>query len=619
MCGIAGIVSKAEYGKIVPQLKAAIDCLARRGPDGEGLWYAPVNPDSLNVGLAHRRLAIIDLRSEADQPMHAYGLTCIFNGEIYNYLEIKAELEALGYTFRTSSDTEVLMAAYRHWGADCLSRFNGMWAFAIYDANARTLFCARDRFGIKPFYQVQLEDRGWAFASEIPALLAIMPSKPTVNQAILADYLVLGLEEHTNDTFYEGITKLPAGHHLTVNLQNGDRTLGRWYAPSPASGISSLSSIERERLFEETLHASIVLRMRADVQVGTCLSGGLDSSTITALAAPLYSAKAGAPFLAVTAGSSDPKNDETALAALVVTHTQARHIVTRPTEADFRAALDEVICAQAEPFGSPSIYMQHFVFKAARAQNCPVMLDGQGGDETLLGYERYLPTYLRGMPWWKVPGAWRELARRTRLNLRQVIAYQVYFTNPSVRLTHQKRRWDFLKPELLERVSASENGGGFATLDALASAQGNALKLQTLELTQTQLPHLLRYEDRTSMTHAIESRLPFLDYRLVELSLGLPLNDKIERGWTKAILRKVAARHLPNAIAYRTNKFGFEAPVRQWLGPEESFRELLGVSPFVQSLLANSNGQVPAGLDTTAKWRLVNLARWAVGESKLTL
>jgi asparagine synthase (glutamine-hydrolysing) len=552
-------------------------------------------------------LAIIDLHASADQPMHAHGLTCVFNGEIYNYLEIKAELEALGYAFQTASDTEVLMAAYRHWGADCLARFNGMWAFAIYDANAQTLFCARDRFGVKPFYQVEMADGGWAFASEIPALLALLPTKPPVNQSILADYLVLGLEEHTDDTFYEGITKLPAGHHLTINLRNGAHSLARWYAPKPANGISSLSTIERERLFEETLQASIALRLRADVQVGTCLSGGLDSSAITALAAPLYSAKAGAPFLAVTAGFSDPNNDETTLAALVATHTHARHVVTRPTEADFRAALDEVIRAQAEPFGSPSVYMQHFVFKAARAQGCPVMLDGQGGDETLLGYERYLPTYLRGLAWWKIPGAWRALSRRTRLNWRQVMAYHVYFTNPGVRMTHQKRRWDFLKPELLEQVS----GQGFATLEALASAQGNPLRLQTLELTQTQLPHLLRYEDRSSMTHAIESRLPFLDYRLVELSLALPLEDKIQNGWTKSVLRKVAARHLPQSIAYRTNKFGFEAPVRHWLGREESFRELLGESPFVQSLLADSKGQVPAGLDTTAKWRLVNLARWA--------
>jgi asparagine synthase (glutamine-hydrolysing) len=587
MCGISGIIARNTNISPEAEVRTMNDAIAHRGPDGEGFYAYK------NVALGHRRLAILDLSDLGEQPMHwGEKYTIVFNGEIYNYIEVREELVKEGYKFRSECDTEVILAAYDFWGQACVSRFNGMWAFAIIDKVSGVLFCSRDRFGIKPFYYTVSDDR-FSFGSEIRQLLG---KEPVLNLPVALDYLIAGIEEASDETFFQGIVKLTPGHNLIFDLSANDFRIERYYE-LPESSKASATIEDYIALLEE----SVKLRMRSDVRVGTCLSGGLDSSTVAALASRNYGYQD--KFYAIHARSEEAATDESAYAAMVSDHLQLNLKTVTPGYEDFRRSIDKVVAAQEEPFGSPSVLMQYFVFGEARRNSCIVMLDGQGGDETLLGYERYYPALIRSLPWYRWPAALLSSKKNSRLSMPEAIGYMLYFGNYSNRLGRLKRKAKFIRPAYLESYRPE-------TLRKVSESYSDIRRLQKTELTRSQLPHLLRYEDKNSMQHSIEARLPFIDYRVVEMALSLDHSAKIRDGWTKFVLRKGMSGLLPDKILWRKNKLGFNAPENIWLERHAAQMDTaIRGSKIIEAIVNTEQLDIPK-LDKRTRWRLYSLAMW---------
>ena len=311
------------------------------------------------------------------------ALTIVFNGEIFNYIELREELIALGRVFRSKSDTEVILAAYAEWGQSCVERFNGFWAFAIYDRRKKTIFCSRDRFGVKPFHYIDNEDV-FAFGSEIKQLVGFC-CKPVADREGLYTFLLTGMSDFSEQTLFVGIRQLPGGHNLVFDLASGQIAITRFYELKPAD-LNGATEQELKARFVELLQDSIRLRLRSDVQVATCLSGGLDSSAVATIASALYREQCGNKFAAITAESIDKENDETEYARQVVENSDLEWHRVRPAASDILEYLDDLVYHQDEPFPTLSVMMQYQVMRTARANGIPVLLDGQGADETLLGY-----------------------------------------------------------------------------------------------------------------------------------------------------------------------------------------------------------------------------------------
>ncbi len=599
MCGIFGIVGKT--GPVSEeQVRQLTDLVAHRGPDGSGIHIAG------KVGLGHRRLAIIDLSANGAQPMRhiSQPVWITFNGAIFNYLELRRELELLGATFHSASDTEVLLNAYLIWGRQCLERLNGMWAFVIHDGRDDTLFCARDRYGIKPLYYA---DTAGAFAlgSEIRQLLPLIGER-RADAELVDDFLLCGLTDHTQRTFFTGIEKLAPGHFLRVDVATGKHEIEQYYRLIPDRSAADADIHTGPDRVRRLLDDAIRLRLRSDVRVGTCLSGGLDSSSVAALAASAHRAD-GAAFSAITAVSEEPSNNEESYAAQVVERGGLSWIQTRPTYEDFSSALRQLIDIQEEPFGGPSIMMQYAVMKAARANGITVLLDGQGGDETLLGYDRYYAALLRDCFRKRgvrgLVGAVRSaLSANANLSLLRLAILFIGMSWPAARRAAYGWRYRFMKHRALPLA-----------LRRLALSLGDAAGMQAIEITETNLPMLLRFEDKNSSHFAIEARLPYLDHRFVEMALGLPVQLKMHDGWTKWLLRKAMVGILPEAIGWRRNKIGFAAPDRLWLDrhlPEMRDKVLasglVAAHADVRTLARRFNG-----LSLLMRWRLYCLALWA--------
>ncbi len=596
MCGIAGIIHKDNRPADRAFITSMTQLVSHRGPDGQGHYVEQ------NLALGHRRLAILDLSSAAGQPMHYLNrYVIVFNGEVYNYLELKEELSAHGYQFRTRTDVEVVLAALDHWGEQCLEHFNGMWAFALHDRQRHLLFCSRDRFGVKPFYYT-VTDKLFAFASEIKQLLPLLPSR-RANIPRLVDYLVLGLEEYDEQTCFVGISKLLPGHNLRYDLHSHTFEVWRYYSLRIEQSLADLADREAIELFRAELERAVSIRLRSDVQVGTCLSGGLDSSTVATIASAKYRPQTGRRFAAITAQASDPRVDETPYAEQVARAADLDWHVIAPRRADFVRHLEQVVEAQEEPFGSPSVFLQYFVMGKAHELGCPVLLDGQGGDECLLGYERYFPAYLRSLPPTSMPREFLNCARYSRLSVGRLLLFMLYFPRAGVRLSRLKARHAYLRAEYLAQINS-------ALAQQVAASFGDILQLQRLELSQTQLPHLLRYEDPNSMHFAVETRLPFLDYRLVETALSLNNRLKIREGWTKYVVR--ALQVLPPTVAWRREKVAFEAPLAAWMTPRQPFLEEIGANPLLQQMLIPTALRSSlAELDHRTLWKLFNVALWS--------
>jgi asparagine synthase (glutamine-hydrolysing) len=597
------------------------------------------NP-SFNLALGHRRLSIIDLSVAGHEPMSFEGgaLWITYNGEVYNYIELRQELKGKGYAFSTATDTEVILAAYAEWGSDCLHRFNGMFAFGLWDSRKRLLFCARDRLGIKPFHYYW-NGQLFAFASEIKALLAHpeIPQQP--NDAIIYDYLALGSLDHTDETFFAGIKRLPPSHYLRFDLERGRLEIQRWWdvqANTSLNGSSSVSERDLAHQFRELLTDSVRLRLRSDVPVGTCLSGGLDSSSIVALTNRLLLEEGAVPRELVgdrqktfSACFDDPAIDERPYIQQVIEHTGAESNRVFPQGAGgLWDDLEQLVWHQEEPFGSTSIYSQWNVMRLAEQGRVTVLLDGQGGDELLAGYHPYIGSYLaqtmRAQGLWNVLQTVQAMSAGTGRSRTFLLTLGLYNglpgplqrmmlslgnvrfrTNPTVSASTLLPSFE---RQFSERRSRKSKHRSFHNL-------AERLYQDTFVYS---LPALLRYEDRNSMAFSLEARVPFLDHRLVELCFSLPVSQRIQQGWTKWILRQAMDGILPKGVLWRRSKLGFATPERrwlqeggQWIGQLFNHREVLSevylstkAIQQLQSLPDNGFVNIP-GL-----WRMVNLEMW---------
>jgi len=592
MCGIAGIFSKREHRPSGAGLAPMLDALAHRGPDAAGVW------EWENLRLGHKRLAIIDTSDCAGQPMHYKDLTIVFNGEIYNYLELKAALRDKGHVFVSHSDTEVLLHAYEQWGQDCLDRLLGMWAFMLCDRERGVLFCARDCFGIKPFYYSDDADRFIA-ASEPGALLSGGVS-PTADMEVLAAYLVLGLEDYGEKTFFSNIRQLLPGQKAVVDLRSGKLSLASYYSLRAKPGVSP-----RGQEYTDSLRESVKLHLRSDVPVGTCLSGGLDSSVIAALASGLLRGEPGGRLAAVTGQSEAADTDETRYAGAVARWLDLDWHPVRPDAEEFAREIEDCLFRQGEPVGGPSVYLQYRVMRQAKEAGMKVMLDGQGGDEVLLGYERYYAAFFRDIV---ARREWLPLARELVLAVfnsgvppHRLAAEFVYFSSESLRRWMLSKRGHYLKRRFLDL--------GLRPLAGYGRQPSGLAELQVSELMQYQLGHLLRYEDRNSMAQSIEARVPFVYRPSVEIALALPGSEKIRNGYRKRVLREFAATILPGDIAWRKRKIGFETPEALWLGRlAPRMRERVRQSPLVRTLCEDAVSL--DALSSATAWRLYNIAVW---------
>lgn len=577
MCGIAGIYS--TMGASAQSLERMTDRMRHRGPDGFGHWIS----DDGHMGLAHRRLSIIDLSEDGHQPMHFAGRYVItFNGEIYNYLELRRELELKGTAFKSKTDTEVLVALYAEYGPACLQKLEGMFAFVIYDRAERRLFGARDRFGEKPFYYHRGPGGTFVFASEIKALFAYgIPKK--INNSMLANFMLsnyaISNPQDLRETFYEGVFKLPAACYFTMQA-GSDPRINEYWKLEPTGTNSHIQFGEAKEEFRLLLSQSVSRRMRSDVPIGSSLSGGLDSSSIVCL---LNEANSSKQFRQTTfsARFKDFGKDEGAFMEKVIEKTGAEAHFTWPDEEGFIRDFESLCYFQDEPFPSASIYAQYCVMRKAGEENVTVMLDGQGADETLAGYEYYLDTYLNGL---KSSGSNRygkelELLSANNANfkpaspgdlpvqesrsLKQLVKDTV---RPLYRIVNPaKYKAVRSKPAGLLTSAFRESLGENWKYDFSAYDQHNVKAHLWHSVKYHNLEDLLRFSDRNSMAHGREVRLPFLSTPLVEFLFTLPVEFLVHQGWTKYILRESLQGILPAEIAWRKDKIGYEPPQKKWL------------------------------------------------------
>ncbi|MBK8451895.1 MAG: asparagine synthase (glutamine-hydrolyzing) [Thiofilum sp.] len=600
MCGIFGIINK--LGEVSTQLvQQMTNLVSHRGLDGSG-YYA-----KKNLGLGHRRLAIIDTSTDGLQPLKhcSRPIYITYNGEIYNYLEIQKILIKRGHRFKTKTDTEVILNAYVEWGTDCLKYFNGMWAFAILDESKDSLFIARDRFGVKPFYYINTTE-AFAFGSEIRQLLPFLSTRQTHSE-LIQDFLICGLSDQSSTlTFFKEIYKLPASHFAVIELRaiNSPLNIQPYYQINNASTMAVLPQ-ESIEIVHQTLGESIRLRLRSDVTVGSCLSGGLDSSTITAIANKYYENENN-KFQTITAISESSINSEESYAQLVTSALSTNWIKTKPSYNDFSQVISSIIDIQEEPFGGPSVIMQYYVMQAAKEHNIKVLLDGQGGDELFLGYERYYAAWLKSQ--WPKSTITDFLSNIVSLKNHNNLSYLALFkhiignNNSYIRNFEYRRR-----SAILKNINTPKEMINFI------KNNNNMYNLQKIDITTTNLPMLLRFEDKNSMHFGIETRLPFLDYRLVELALSLPANIKINEGWTKWPIRKIAEKYLPHETAWRRNKLGFAAPNNLWLNQYSNYmdQEIIRANFLHDYLKFKPKKDDLSGIDSNLKWRLFCTASWA--------
>lgn len=582
------------------------------------------------LALGHRRLAIVDLSPLGHQPMcYADRYWIVFNGEVYNHLELRAELEAAGCRFVSHSDTEVILAAYAMWGLECFARFNGMWAMAIYDARKETLVLSRDRFGVKPLYY-WMGGESLAFASEIKAFTGLPNWRPRVNDQAVHDFFLSSMQDHSRETMFDGVFQLEPGTHATLNCgewrkkgrgAKPELNIQRWYQLKAEAFHGNFEDAAGR--FQWLLADSVKLRLRADVPVGSCLSGGLDSSAIVCLADYWLGGRAKEHVQKTFSACSEIKRfDEREFVDVVVAATRAEAHYEFPTIEDLLAVLDELVWHQDEPFATTSIYAQWCVFRRARQEGVKVMLDGQGADESLFGYANFFRAFASGLVrsgHWQT--AWAEMlakrgsARgalscllRAATDAATPAAWQRKFRSSAGR----RSRRDWLNSG---RLSASFPGPLADRFQQPRSGRELSMNL----LTGAHVQMLLHWEDRNSMAHSIESRVPFLDYRLVEFILGLPGNFKIRNGVSKAVMRRGLKSVVPDKILQRRDKMGFVTPEEVWARERAvpQFREALA-----DAVTCGKGLLTPGAMEQFEKmvsgkaaydsciWRMICFGRW---------
>jgi asparagine synthase (glutamine-hydrolysing) len=648
MCGITGIVDIAgqRSGRYIGAMTAVI---GHRGPNDEGYLLANTSTGErivcggedtvstlglplltgyenglYDLALGHRRLAVIDLSPGGHGPMCYLDndLWITFNGEIYNYLELREELKGKGYIFHTRTDTEVVLAAYAEWGINCLHHFNGMWSFALVDFKNKCIFCSRDRAGVKPFYYY-FDEKRFCFASEIKAILQIEDFSIEPNEQIIADYLLSGFLDHTNQSFFKNIQQLRPGEYLLFEDKNL-RIHSYW--DIEAKEIRFNRESDYAERFQELLQDSIRLRLRSDVPIGTCLSGGLDSSSIVCLANKLmFDGRSIEPQLVgkrqktFSSCFKETSYDERKFIEMVIEQTGAEKNYVFPQPEDLSREMERLLWYQDEPFGSTSIYAQWMVMRAAKELNITVLLDGQGGDELLAGY---LPSFLYLFRQMLKEMAFRRLIKEFRIFQKKHGSWFRQFL-PRKLPTHMAHWFNCFIPNRKTKIEWAEEGFQKKYRRDLSTPMpfNNDLNNYLYRLFRfSALPGLLHYEDRNSMAFSLETRLPFLDYRLVEYVFHLPVEQKVREGITKVVLRKAMKGIIPEAIRNRMDKMGFTTPMDLWLkGPlqgwiqgvldSKTFKERGYLKhPKVQEIITE---HCDAKRDHSFTiWRWVNLELW---------
>jgi asparagine synthase (glutamine-hydrolysing) len=570
MCGIAGIVSKNSALVSRQRMEKATTVLAHRGPESEGYF---VNPQQ-TVAFGHRRLCILDLSSRAAQPMcYLNRYHIIHNGELYNHVELREEIKNKGYRFHSASDTEVIVAAFVAFGKNCLQRFDGAFAFAIWDETEQELFAARDRFGEKPFFFFY-DGSQLAFASEMKALWS-MGIEKEVNKAMLYNFLSIdytGNPANPGETFFENIQKLPAASFLSYLVLKQELAIEKYWQVHPEvnTNISEADAIEQ---FKDLFVQSIHKRLRSDVAIGTSLSGGLDSSAVVAFCdkqiSKNYSHKC------FTASFPGFEKDELLYAQQVAKQFGLEHHIVEIQENDLVAIMQKLMAHQEEPIASASALAQYKVFELAKQSGVSVLLDGQGADEVLAGYRKYYKWY------------WLELYRQKRLNksdevkaaqalgVKESFGWQnkiaALFPDLATSLVQtRKAKQSFRHPDLNRDFAFAHKRELYYSTPAHFDLN-SALYFNTFV---NGLEELLRLADRNSMAHSVEVRLPFLSHHLVEFLFTLPPHFKIHQGWTKWMLRKSVDDVLPKEITWRKDKVGFEPPQKKWMANAEVQREI---------------------------------------------
>jgi asparagine synthase (glutamine-hydrolysing) len=572
MCGIAGIFHLDTPKPVDPaRVTMMTDVLAHRGPDGSGVWTAP------GVGLGHRRLSIIDLGGGAQPMLSADGRVAItFNGEIYNFAELRAELEAIGHEFRTHSDTEVILAGWRQWGADCLSRFHGMFAFALFDASRQCLFLARDRLGVKPLHHARLSDGSLIFASELKGLLAHPLLRRAPDLRAVEDFLGLGYVPD-DACLVAGVEKLPAGHYLLIERGKPMPRPTRWWDVDFSRRASGSARALEEELAER-LRQAVTSRMVADVPLGAFLSGGVDSSSVVAMMAE---ASSGA-VKTCSIGFDQADLDETSHAELVAQRFATDHHA-RTVAADDFGLVDRLVDAFDEPFADASALPTYRVCELAR-EHVTVALSGDGADEALAGYRRHRFQHAEERVRAFLPGGFRRSVLGPLADLYPKADWAPRFLRAKSTLTGLARSGEeayalavgVTPPTIRHRLYAA------GTLDKLEGHRAEARIERAMREAPARDPldraqyadlmvwlpgDILTKVDRTSMAVSLEAREPLLDHRLIEFAATLPVSMRLRGGEGKWLMKRAMRRYLPDEILYR-RKMGFVTPISGWFrGP----------------------------------------------------
>lgn len=623
MCGIAGCFSKNK--KIDRErFERMVNIVSYRGPDDCGIYYKD------DIALGHRRLSIIDTSRDGHQPfLYKDKYIIVYNGEIYNYIELRDDLQSRGYRFKTKSDTEVLGAAYDYYGEKCTENFNGMWAFAIYDIEKKCIFCSRDRFGVKPLYYYN-NTGDFLFSSEIKQILCMLDDKPVANIDRLRQFVIGGVYETSEETLFYGIKQVPPGCSMILDLEKGDLQRLQYYdlKEKVLARKKYVGSYEKEcKKLKELFIDAVRLRMRSDVEIGFCLSGGLDSSAIVSCAADILNKKESKSqtLVTVTSCSKDPKYDEQEYADEVINYVNAKAHKVYPKKEDLFDRIDEILWHMDEPFISTSIFAGWNVFKSAKEANLTVMLDGQGADEQLAGYDGFyyvlfadLIKHFKFGKLYKEYSAfknlrlsterWRGFGAKTFVKSMLIAFCPNFIFSFAYKNMNPEKALPFTKEDKYYNWVRSKDIAPIRNADRFV-----------LDNVCYKLRHLLHYEDRNSMASSIETRLPFLDYRVVEAVCAMPLSYKIRNGITKMVLRDALKNILPEKIRGRYSKLGFVTEEDKWINDNyDEFRsELVRACDKLEGIVDkklvlrwfdSNKGKIKREDFTT--WRIICAGRW---------
>lgn len=547
MCGIfAAVKMHAPFAEgELENFRSACNIIAHRGPDAEGFFTAQTEEggQGINLFLGHRRLSIIDLEESSNQPFERDGITVVYNGEIFNYIELREELRK-DFTFTTEGDTEVVLRAYQKWGLECFKRFNGMWALAIYDRNQNKLVVSRDRFSIKPLYVMRSAGAVY-FASEIKQIKKIQPSL-TPSPEVICAFLQQGLLDHRPETFFREIKRFPSMHALELDITTGDENLKQYW--DFAEGDEDDVNEPPADRFKMLLIDSLRLRLRSDVPIGTLLSGGLDSSAISCIIQQHIN-----PDLSTFSVVSDSKkySEEPYIDLLISENGLKNHKLRFDDRLAFDH-IDKVLSVQDEPYGSLAVVAQYLLFqKIKKETGIKVLLSGQGADEILLGYNKFFFLHLRSLLKQGNLLSFARMAGASFINGTTLRAFD---------LSQAKRYMPGRISHGLDYLTGRYQGEPLWAFENMRSRQ-------ILDINRYSVPALAHYEDRNSMAASVEVRLPFLDFRLVNFLVNLPTEHKLRGGWTKFVLRE-SVSEMPKKIRWRKDKKGFTTPEDEWMRGE---------------------------------------------------